>query len=97
MLLMKTPKRAFWAIGTVTVAMFLPPMLLGILGIQAHKIPILWLLTTYSWAGISEAATPTIFMALLGQLSILALLTFQLTRQVKLAGESATKALLAGR
>ena len=97
MLLMKTPKRAFWAIGTVTAAMFLPPILLGILGIQAHKIPILWLLTSYSWAGISEAATTTIFMAFLGQLSILALLTFQLTRQVKLAGESATKALLAGR
>lgn len=97
MLLMKTPKRAFWAIGTVTAAIFLPPMLLGILGIHAYKNPILWLLTSYSWTGISEAGTTTSFMAFLGQLSILALLTFQLTRQAKLAGESATKALLAGR
>jgi hypothetical protein len=97
MLLMKTPKRAFWAIGTVTAAMFLPPMLLAILGIHTYKISILWLLTSYSWAGISDAGTTTIFMAFLAQLSILGLLTFQLTRQAKLAGESATQALLAGR
>jgi hypothetical protein len=34
-------------------------------------------------------------MALLADFTVLALLNFQLTRQIKLAGESATKALLA--
>ncbi|MGH7999480.1 MAG: ABC transporter permease [Brasilonema sp.] len=97
MLLMKTPKRAFWAFATAATAMFLPPMLLGMLGIHTYKIIILWLLTSFSWVAISEAETRTIFMALLAQLSILALLNFQLIRQAKLAGESATKALLAGR
>ncbi len=97
MLLTKNPKRGYWAISTIIAAAFLPPMLLAILGIHAYKMPTLWLFTSYSWAGISEVATTTIFMALLGHLSILTLLTFQLTRQAKLAGESATKALLAGR
>ncbi|MEH2048885.1 hypothetical protein [Nostoc sp.] len=38
----------------------------------------------------------TIFMAFLADLSVLALLNFELTRRVKLAGESAAKALLVG-
>ncbi|NMG09280.1 ABC transporter permease subunit [Brasilonema sp. UFV-L1] len=97
MLLMKTPKRAFWAFGTTTTAMFLPPILFGVLGISAYNTQSLWLLTSFSWMGISEAATTTIFMALLAQLSILALLNFQLIRQARLVGESATKALLAER
>ncbi|NWF59718.1 MAG: ABC transporter permease subunit [Fischerella sp.] len=96
MLLMKTVKRSFWATGTVAAAIFLPPMLLGMLGVQASETPILWLFSSFPWTGLEYATTTTVFMALLGELSVLVLLNLQLIRQVKLAGESATKALLAG-
>jgi len=97
MLMMKTSKRSLWAIGTVAAVMFLPPMILQLLTIYPSKNATLWLFSSFPWAGVIYASTTTIFMALLAEFSVLALLNFQLTRQVKLAGESATKALLIGR
>ncbi|MEH2411120.1 ABC transporter permease subunit [Nostoc sp.] len=96
-LLLKTPKRYFWTIGTLGTAMFLPPIILQFLDISSSKYPTVWLFSTFPWTAIEYSGVTTIFMALLGELSVLALLNFQLTRQVRLAGESATKALLAGR
>ncbi|WP_138498141.1 ABC transporter permease [Nostoc sp. PA-18-2419] len=96
-LLLKTPKRSFWAIGTIGAVMFLPPMILEFIGMSSEKNPTIWLFSTFPWAAIQYSEATTIFMAFIAQLSVLALLNFQLTKQVKLAGESATKALLAGR
>ncbi|MFN6468149.1 MAG: ABC transporter permease [Nostoc sp. SerVER01] len=96
-LLLKTPKRSFWAIGTIGGVMFLPPGILEILGMSSWEHPTIWLFSTFPWSAIQYSGATTIFMAFLGQLSVLALLNFQLTKQVRLAGESATKALLAGR
>ncbi|MFK0734180.1 MAG: ABC transporter permease subunit [Gloeotrichia echinulata GP01] len=95
MLLMKNSKRAFWAIGTVAAAMFLPALILQLLDIHPSKHATVWLFSTFPWEAIQYSATTTIFMALLADFTVLALLNFQLTRQIKLAGESATKALLA--
>ncbi|MDZ8055659.1 MAG: ABC transporter permease subunit [Aulosira sp. ZfuVER01] len=97
MLLMKTPKRAAWAFGSISAAIFLPPLFLGILGINPQKYPVTWLFSTFPWAGLEYAATITIFKALIVELGVIIFLNIQLTKQVKLAGESATKALLAGR
>lgn len=97
MLMMKTSKRSLWAIGTVAAVMFLPPMILQFLSIYPSKNATLWLFSSFPWAGVEYASTTTIVLAILGELSVLALLNFQLTKQVKLAGESATKALLVGR
>lgn len=96
MLLMKTNKRSWWAIGTVSAAIFLPPLILGLLGIESSKHPILWLVSTFPWGSLEYASTTTIFMALLGELTVLALLNMRLTKQIRLAGESTTKTLLAG-
>ncbi|MDZ8189200.1 MAG: ABC transporter permease [Nostoc sp. ChiSLP02] len=96
-LLLKTPKRSFWAIGTVGGMMFLPPMILELLGMSSWKHPTIWLFSTFPWSAIQYSGATTIFMAFIAELSVLALLNFRLTKQVKLAGESATKALLAGR
>ncbi|MEH1864384.1 MAG: ABC transporter permease subunit [Nostoc sp.] len=96
-LLLKTPKRSFWAIGTIGTVTFLPPMILEFLGMSAWKHPTVWLFSPFPWSAIQYSGATTIFMAFLAQLSVLALLNFQLTKQVRLAGESATKALLAGR
>ncbi|QLE51541.1 ABC transporter permease [Nostoc sp. C057] len=95
-LLLKTPKRSFWAIGTIGTVTFLPPMILEFLGISSWKHPTVWLFSPFPWSAIQYSGVTTIFMAFLAQLSVLALLNFQLTTQVRLAGESATKALLAG-
>jgi hypothetical protein len=96
-LLLKTPKRSFWAIGTIGTVTLLPPMILEILGISSWNHPTVWLFSTFPWVAIQYSGATTVFMAFLAQLSVLALLNFQLTKQVRLAGESATKALLAGR
>ncbi|MBD2446152.1 ABC transporter permease subunit [Nostoc sp. FACHB-152] len=97
MLLLKTPKRALWAIGTIGLVMFTPPIILGMLEITPQTNSFLWLFSTFPWLGIENSATTTVFMAFLAELTVLGLLNLHLTNQVKLAGESATKALLAGR
>ncbi|OKH10829.1 ABC transporter permease, partial [Nostoc calcicola FACHB-389] len=96
-LLLKTPKRSFWAIGTIGGVMFLPPMILEFIGMSSWKHPTIWLFSTFPWSAIQYSGATTILMSFLAQLSVLTLLNFQLTKQVRLAGESATKALLAGR
>ncbi|WP_414546199.1 hypothetical protein [Nostoc sp. CCY0012] len=96
-LLMKNPKPSFWAIGIVGAAMFFPPIILGTLGITHDENSLIWLFSTFPWAGMKNSAISSIFMALLAEFSILALLNIRLIKQVKLAGESATKALLTGR
>jgi hypothetical protein len=96
-LMMKNNKRSLWAVGTVAALLILPPMTLGILGIEPMENATLFLFSTFPWVGIEYATTTRAFMALLGEWSVLLLLNLQLTRQLRLAGESATKALLANR
>jgi hypothetical protein len=96
-LMMKNNKRSLWAVGTVSALLILPPMTLGILGIEPDENATLFLFSTFPWGAIEYASTTTVFMALLGEWSVLLLLNLQLTRQLRLAGESATKALLANR
>ncbi|MCC5642261.1 ABC transporter permease [Nostoc sp. CHAB 5824] len=99
-LLLKTPKRSFWAIRTIGAAVFLPPIILEFIGISSQMSTVMsavWLFSVFPWAGIQGSGTTTIFMAFLAELTVLAWLNLQLTRQVRLVGESATKALLAGR
>ncbi len=97
MLLIKAKKRSLWATGTVATAIFLPPTFLAAMGINPLENPTLWLFSTFPWAGMEYAATTTLLMALLGEWSILVLLNLRLTRQLQRAGESASKALFAGR
>ncbi|ARV61621.1 ABC transporter permease [Nostocales cyanobacterium HT-58-2] len=94
MLLMKTAKRSFWAIGTVGAVFSLPQMILGMLYSNYSKYPILWLFSTFPWVSLEYVSTSTIFLAWLGEFSVLVLLNFHLIKQVRQAGESATKALL---
>ena len=97
MLLMKNPQRYVWAVGTIGVAMFLPSIILSVLGISPSENPTLWLFSTCPWLAIQYSETTTIFMALLADFTVVALLNFQLNRQVRVLGESATKTLLSGR
>lgn len=97
MLFMKTPKRTLWAATTVAGLIFLPPMVFSLLSIAPEKLPGVWLFSAFSWMAVKDATTTTVFMALLGQWLMLTLSGMQLTRQLRQAGESASKALSAGR
>lgn len=97
MLFMKTPKRAVWAIATVAGLMFLPPIICGMLSISTDTMPALWLLSALPWGAVEHAGATTIIMTVLGQWLGFALLNIQTTRQLRLAGESESKAILAGR
>lgn len=102
-LFMKAQNRIFWAIGTIGAALFLPPIILGMLSIQpGTTLGFLWFFTAGApivvlFPSGGFITSITVWLAIIGQWSILGLLSFQLTRQLRIAGESATKALLAGR
>lgn len=97
MLLMKNNKRSLYATATIIAAISLPPTILLVLSITPANNPIPWLFSTFPWAGIETASLTNIFLALLGELSVLVLLNLRLIRQLQQSGESATKALLSGR
>lgn len=95
MLFMKTPKRAIWAAGTVMGLIILPPIVFAFLSLSSDSSA--WLLSGFPWVTIEHAERSTILMAIVGESLGLVLLNVQLTRQLRQAGESATKALLSGR
>ena len=95
MLFMKTPKRAIWAAGTVMGLIILPPLVFAFLSLSSDSAA--WLLSGFPWVSIEHAGATTVLMAIVGQSLGLVLLNVQLTRQLRKAGESATKALLSGR
>ncbi|MFP4101263.1 ABC transporter permease [Coleofasciculus sp.] len=97
MLLLKTPKRAVWAATVVGGIIILPPIMFGFLSMYPSVEPAVWLFSAFPWASIQYAAGTSVFLALVGQSLVLVLLNLQLTRQLKKAGESSTKALLSGR
>lgn len=96
MLFMKTQNREFWAAGTLGAAIFLPPLILGVLSISPDKNIGLWLFSAFAPVALTSAnaSATTVFLALLDQWSILVLLTLRLNRQLRQAGESGSKKLL---
>ncbi len=94
MLLMKTSKRSLWAVSTIGALMFLPPIILGILKIYPQKYPTVWLFSTFPWAGLEDSAMIAVFSALIVEFGALVLLNFNLIQELKLLGESASKALI---
>jgi hypothetical protein len=98
MLLMKAPKRAAWAAVSVGLLIVLPPLILGLLSMNPIENPsVLWLFSAFPWAAVEYTTGMTVFLSIIGQSLMVGLLSLQLTRQLRKAGESSTKALLSGR
>ncbi len=95
-LLRKSKKPQIQASSMLTAIIGLPPALLGMFSISPEQNPAFWLFSSFPLAGIFYASTPTIFISILGQFTVIGLLNLQLTRQLKKAGESDSKALLSG-
>ncbi|MDJ0619396.1 MAG: ABC transporter permease subunit [Calothrix sp. MO_192.B10] len=94
MLMMKSNKRSLWAVSTIGALMLLPPIVLGLLRIYPEKYPTVWLFSTFPWAGLEDLVLVSVFSALIFEFGVLVLLNFNLHHQIKLAGESASKALM---
>lgn len=94
MLLLKTKKRATLALNAVMVAILAPPTLLTLLSIDPKVHSIVWLLSIGAWPAVHYASAMSVFLALLGQWGIISLLSLQLTRHLRKAGESLSKPLL---
>jgi len=93
----KTRNPEIWAACTVGSALLLPPLILSMLLLTPEKAPILWLSSTFGgflFSSYVAVSGNTIFISMLSQWSVLVLLNLKLRSQLKLAGESASKALL---
>ena len=92
MVFMKKSKRRLGAAGIVGAVI----VLVSVVGTQGLKMPFLWVLSPWpAIAFIGQMEPVTFFLGLLAQVAILGLLTLQLTRQLKKAGESTSKMLFA--
>lgn len=92
---MRTQKQALWVTGMVSASILLPPSILSLLSLTPYKAPALWLFTPFAWAAIEKASATSIFLSVLAQWGVLVLSTLQVSRQLKRAGESGSKALFA--
>ncbi|MBW4663353.1 MAG: hypothetical protein KME01_04000 [Chroococcus sp. CMT-3BRIN-NPC107] len=86
--LMQTQKQEFWIIGALGTVVILPPLIISLFSISSVQTPNLLLLTVFAFAAIEDAGIYSIFLALVAQLSLLTLCSWQITRQLKKAGAS---------
>ncbi len=93
MLILKTSKRYFWAIGTVGAVMFLPPIILQMINLTPQKNALPWLMSIFPWAGLADASTLYVGMIFIFEVVVLAALTYFLTKKIQKEGESETKAM----
>jgi hypothetical protein len=97
-LLVKSRKRYVWVVSTLGLMMFLPSVIPPFLGGQSYKsLNSVFLFSPFPWAGVDHAGITAVYMSILCELSVAALLNFQLARRLKVLGESSSKALLAGK
>ncbi|MBW4559406.1 MAG: hypothetical protein KME59_26550 [Trichormus sp. ATA11-4-KO1] len=101
LLLMKNEHRLFWTTGVLGAVIVLPPIILAILFSHPGNNSFIWLFSVISplmvlYPSGNYMTTMTPYIAILSHLTILGLLVFQLTRILRKAGESATKAMVVG-
>ena len=97
-LLMKSPKSAALAAGAVGLLIIVPPLMISFLARGAVTYSSdLWLFSAFPWVAVKEISAMNVFMAVIGQSLATGLLSLQLTKKLRKAGESSTKALRSGR
>ncbi|MBE9169957.1 ABC transporter permease subunit [Pleurocapsales cyanobacterium LEGE 06147] len=94
LLMMKTQKRSIWATSGVVALTIVPVICLGIAGIQPQFAPQVWLFTFLPLVATEYVKISTAITSILGQWLAIALVGFQITRQLRQAGTSETKMLL---
>lgn len=94
LLTIKTPRRAIWAAVSIFTLIVLPPFILGITRLDPHSSPAIWLFTFIPTVATKYTTMSTVIVAILGQWLAIALVSLQMTRQLRQAGASETKILL---
>ena len=92
-LLIKSSKRTIWAGMSILSLTIAPIICLSILGIEPHDSPLIWLFTSLPVIATEYAKLSTIMTAILGQWLAIALISSQMTLQLRQAGASETKML----
>jgi hypothetical protein len=92
----RSPKRVLWASGAVGTLIFVPPLVLGVLAFTPTQLPVAWLFSAFALAALGHTSMTMVFASFLTHLGVLSLLATRFTHQLRQAGESETKALLAG-
>lgn len=96
-LFLKTRNQEMWAAGSISGAILFPPVILSMLLLTQENDSFFWLSATFPlfWSFSSDIALGNaIWIAILSQWTVLVLLNLKLRSQLKLAGESASRALL---
>ena len=86
--LTQTKQQGLWIISALGTVIILPPVTLVLLSVDPLLTPTLWLLTVLAFVAIEKAGIFSIFLALLGQLTVLTLCSVQITPQLKKVGVS---------
>ncbi|MBD2435357.1 hypothetical protein [Nostoc sp. FACHB-110] len=100
-LFMKTEQRILWAAGILVAVIVLPNIIFLVLFSSPANNSFVWLFSVLAplvvlfYSGEHNSLVEPL-LAILGHFAILGFLILQLTRKLKKAGESATKALLVG-
>lgn len=94
LLMMKTSKRYFWAVGIVSALIFAPPFIYGILNISAYEEGTAWLITALPWIGLGGTNNAAVIFAIVAEAIVLTLLNVTLSKQISKLGESETQQLL---
>ena len=87
-LLTRNPKRATWSLITVLTLVIIPPLFLGIAGIQDTSSA--YFITFLPTLAIENAQFSTIITVLLGQWLTISLTGFAITKQLRQLGKSET-------
>jgi ABC-type Na+ efflux pump permease subunit len=100
-LFVKSRQSTWWATGILIAVIMLPPFLTILFFSNPSNNSFAWLFTVFApmvslYPTGGYKLSITAFLAMMGHFVIFGSLVFQLTRKLKKAGESATKALLAG-
>lgn len=95
-LLSASPRRTVWAASLILLAIGMPPIIFGFLGIlpTSYAGAPFWLFTAFPWVAAEKILGSTLAFAGLSHGLAIVLLNLQFARQLNRLGESASKALL---
>lgn len=95
----KSKKRAIWASASVIGLMVVPFICIAFFGINSTQLPLpfLWMFTFLPAIALKEVTLSTVILAILGQWLSIALIGFQMTRQLRQASASETKILFSSK
>ncbi|MBM0741491.1 hypothetical protein JOY44_07660 [Phormidium sp. CLA17] len=88
-------RRSVFALAIVGGLIALPPIMMLTIGLRPDQGSLPWIWSCFSFVSIQSASKMTILLGLLGQLLVLTGLSAGLTHQLRRAGESEMKALMA--